>query len=231
MDGGTLTDCILWTNSAPAGTNWHNATLEYCNAWPLPPGDGNMDEDPRFVNGPAGDFRLLPDSPCIDRGSGAGAGVEDLEGRPRVLDGDDDGTAAVDMGCHEFLNALADSDGDGMGDGWELDNNFNPMRSSDAGGDADRDGAANVHECLAGTRPRDSSSRLALEGIARARQGGIVLRWQSVEGKRYSLYRTGDMSVDPLPVEANIPAVSPMNVLTDRTAVGEGPWFYRVGLE
>ena len=32
-------------------------------------------------------------------------------------------------------------------------------------------------------------------------------------------------------VRTNIPALPPMNTETDKTAVGQGPYFYRIGLE
>lgn len=51
----------------------------------------------------------------------------------------------------------ADTDGDGMTDGWEVDHGLNPMRD-DAGEDPDDDGLTNRDESLAGTDPHDSDS-------------------------------------------------------------------------
>lgn len=48
---------------------------------------------------------------------------------------------------------LADSDGDGMPDEWEVENGFNPYRW-DADNDPDRDGFTNVEEFQNGTDPR-----------------------------------------------------------------------------
>ncbi|UCF44288.1 MAG: S8 family serine peptidase [Planctomycetota bacterium] len=51
------------------------------------------------------DFHLDPDSVCIDAGDpnySNDANGTDLDGRPRIIDGDGDGTAVVDMGVYEF---------------------------------------------------------------------------------------------------------------------------------
>ena len=64
-----------------------------------------------FANGWGGNLRLLPGSPCIDAGdnSAVPAGEpKDLDGNPRVVDGDGDvkpwtGVAeTVDMGAYEY---------------------------------------------------------------------------------------------------------------------------------
>ena len=63
-------------------------------------------------NPATGNLRLQPSSPAIDRGSNfvdtdrfhAGQqplGPLDLDGNPRIVDGDGDGAAIVDMGAYE----------------------------------------------------------------------------------------------------------------------------------
>ncbi|HJZ78141.1 MAG TPA: right-handed parallel beta-helix repeat-containing protein [Vicinamibacterales bacterium] len=70
---------------------------------------GNISADPLFVNSAAGDYHLLPNSPSVDVGdNGAGAlPAIDLDGDPRVLDGDGDGLAVVDMGADEVAGVQA----------------------------------------------------------------------------------------------------------------------------
>lgn len=71
------------------------------------PGEGNISEDPRFVDPANGDYHLRPDSPCIDAGINEFASETDWEMDPRPLDGDLDGAPVVDMGADEFQMVLA----------------------------------------------------------------------------------------------------------------------------
>ena len=105
----TLTNCILWGDSHPEIYNLDSAapdvTFSDIQGSYLYPGTGNINEDPRFVDPDNGDFHLLPDSPCIDTGTGTAPFLpdKDFEGDPRSLDGDGDGTATADMGVDEAL--------------------------------------------------------------------------------------------------------------------------------
>ena len=73
----------------------------------------------------AGDYHLTAASSCIDAGNDAAVDlpVLDMDGDPRSLDGDGDGTEAVDIGADEFVAAggcPSDRDGDGDVDGADL---------------------------------------------------------------------------------------------------------------
>lgn len=107
--------CILWGNTAVEGADHQlhaSSTPSYCciQDW-SGSGEGNIAQDPRFVDpaGPDGqpetyednNYRLSADSPCIDAGKTEFwmfHGV-DLDGNPRVSYGTS--SLTVDMGCYE----------------------------------------------------------------------------------------------------------------------------------
>jgi hypothetical protein len=103
-DFGSIKNTIVWGNGSYSSGQIHGSpTVEYSDVQSGWSGTGNIDADPLFVDAAEGDYRLLPGSPCIDRGDPtATAGGVDPWGNPRLLDGDLDGVMAVDMGAHEF---------------------------------------------------------------------------------------------------------------------------------
>ncbi len=91
-------NCIIWSNNAPENPNWwaSEPPIEFSCTTPLPPGAGNLTNDPLFVS--AADLRLQAASPCINAGTNEGwtAGAADLAGNSRIIG------PAVDMGAYEF---------------------------------------------------------------------------------------------------------------------------------
>jgi len=80
-------------------------------------GGGNLDGNPAFVRAPDpgpdgdwdgvaddyGDLHLVAGSPSIDTGTNSTISLPtDLDGQPRIVDGDGDGDAIVDMGAYEY---------------------------------------------------------------------------------------------------------------------------------
>jgi nitrous oxidase accessory protein NosD len=67
--------------------------------------DGNISADPQFIAPTQGDYHLHQVSPSIDAGDNQAPNLPDmdLDGNPRILDGDGDRTATIDMGVDEFL--------------------------------------------------------------------------------------------------------------------------------
>jgi len=66
----TIVNCIVWENSGDEISDWNGWTqVDYSDVqgaiWP---GTGNIMANPQFVDPRNGDFRLLPESPCIDAG-------------------------------------------------------------------------------------------------------------------------------------------------------------------
>jgi hypothetical protein len=85
---------------------WGNQPAEYVDTADLTGLTGNISQDPRFRDAAAEDFRLAPDSPCIDAGCtedtcNFSPVTVDAQGFPRLLDGDLDDIAIWDMGALE----------------------------------------------------------------------------------------------------------------------------------
>ena len=218
---GTVRNCILRDNAAPTSPNWQSTLVTYSCTTPRPDAPGNIDRDPRFVA--SNDYRLALDSPCVDAGDSATISAPtDLAGNPRIVG------ASVDMGAYEYQHP--DTDGDLMPDRWEW-RHCGDTTNLTPEADADRDGLLNLQEFFAGTSATNPASCLVFEEIRPRVMNGIVVRWQSVGGKRYGLYRATNLLIEPSPLRTNIPASPPMNTETDGTAAGTGPWFYRVRLE
>jgi hypothetical protein len=94
--GFPIVNSIFWGNGMD-GSNLggSNLNVSYSDVQGGFAGTGNIDADPLFIGG--GDYRLRIGSPCVDKGTSAGAPTHDLEGTLR------DG--APDMGAYEWTGA------------------------------------------------------------------------------------------------------------------------------
>ena len=138
------------------------------------------------------------------------------------------------------IQALAagsdDQDGDGLPDAWEI-LHFGATTNASAATDADGDGFPDADEYLAGTDPNTPGSFLGVVAISNtvsATATGMVVRWSSVAGKLYSVDRGMSLLANPafpLHLRTHIPATPPMNTETDTTTTGQGPYFYRIGVQ
>jgi hypothetical protein len=101
-----LTNSILWGNSPDQLSSDESClVVTYSDIEGGYEGEGNIDADPQFVNPDSGDLHLGPGSPCIDAADNDAEDLPlyDFEGDARVLDGNDDQIAIVDMGVDEFI--------------------------------------------------------------------------------------------------------------------------------
>lgn len=119
----TFTNCIIWGNSASmAGPSICNesesigmvALVRYTDiqGTTLYTGAGNINVDPDFVYPAGDDLHLNAGSPCIDAGTNgiATLEIEDFEDNPRIVDGNLDASAVVDMGAYEHQMGVRVSD-------------------------------------------------------------------------------------------------------------------------
>jgi len=200
---------------------------------------GNIAGNP-FFRGPD-DYHLEAGSPGIDALPGprrlsvtaAFEPVEeDIEGVPRPLDGNADGQAEPDTGAFEFLNPGADSDGDGLLDGWEYDSGLSPVSATGddgADGDPDGDGMDNKGEYAADTDPGNADSLLRILGITREGAEVHVVVQGGINASR-TLLVAPEMAGDITAwqgVATSLPPTQVTNVLVHPAAV-DGVQFYRI---
>jgi hypothetical protein len=114
-----LKDSILWGNVLTSGGMDESAQIGgWSSTWSVNfnciqgftgtyGGIGNILSDPLFTG--VDDFTLSTYSPCIDAGDPnyvPGPNETDLDGNPRVLDGNNDGIPVVDMGAYEYRRSI-----------------------------------------------------------------------------------------------------------------------------
>jgi hypothetical protein len=105
-----LTNCILWGDTPEEIFNNDEASAPVVTHSDIQgghDGEGNIDAYPWFVDPASGDFHLGACSRCIDAGNNEAQDLPDFdfEGDDRVVDGDGNGTATVDIGVDEVAVA------------------------------------------------------------------------------------------------------------------------------
>ena len=104
---GIISNCVLWGNNSSGDDQLLECSIPRYSCienWPSG-GEGNISQNPLFVNGPLGDYYLsckaagqAADSPCIDAGNGTAESLG-LDRFTTRTDGAPD-AGVVDMGYH-----------------------------------------------------------------------------------------------------------------------------------
>jgi hypothetical protein len=234
MDPAILNNCIVYYNSAPGGPNANGDVVLYYSCttalgpliphWDgvaLQPGPGNFTNAPLFINEAAGNFRLQPNSPCINAGRNAYAPAgPDLDRNPRIMGG------SVDVGAYEFQSPLS-----AISYAWLQQYGLPTDGSADLA-DPDGDGLNNWQEWRAWTDAKNPGSALRLLTPSFS-ANGLVVRWQSVNGQTYFLERGKNLGAQSAftPLASDLVGQAGTTLYIDTNAVGAGPFFYRVGVQ
>jgi hypothetical protein len=215
MWGGWGTNSIIYFNGT-GGNVVDSKSLDFCCTTPL----GSVTNNPLFVNVASGDFHLQSSSPCINSGKNAFVQTAtDFDGNPRIV-------ATVDIGAYEFQPAGRDAF-----NAW-LQQYGLPADGSALYADSDHDGLNNLQEWIAGTVPTNPASVLRMLS-ATPGPAGIAIAWQSVSNRAYFLERSVNLVAQPpfMLLASGLAGQDGTTAYTDTTAIGAGPYFYRVGVQ
>jgi hypothetical protein len=222
---GTLSNCIVYFNTATNEANFYQdesgGFLNYCCTTPQPTnGIGNITNAPLFLNQEGGNLRPQSNSPCINAGNNAYTPTSpDLDGNPRIVGG------TVDIGAYEFQSPSSV-----ISYAW-LQQYGLPTDGSADYTDPDHDGMNNWQEWHTATDPTNALSVLRLLSPTPAGTN-VIVAWQSVAGVSYFLERSTNLAA-PLrftPLATNLAGRAGTTTHTDTSAIGPGPFFYRVAV-
>lgn len=164
-------------------------------------------------------------------------GVEVQLARDPESDADGDGLTLaeeIELGTNP---ENADSDNDGLPDGWEVAHGLEPLSTEGndgRDGDPDGDRCSNLHEYLAGTDPRNANSvlKILLETTGTRR---VRLTWKTMPGLQYFLQstRASQMHFQDVPGVEFAPSLTATNQFfeVDLPALEGFREFYRIRLE
>ena len=217
-------NCIIYYNN---GGNCYRGALVNCCTTPLGVlfrgSANNITNEPLFVNLAGGDFHLQFNSPCINSGNnGYVAANIDLDGNPRIVGG------TVDIGAYEYQTPVSQ-----ISYAW-LQQYGLPINTNTDTADFDHDGLNNYQEWIAGTNPTNALSVLEmLSPIPTNNPSGLVLGWESVNNRTYFLQSSTNLGAQQAfsTIQSNIVGQTGTTGYMDTNAMGNGPYFYRVGVQ
>jgi hypothetical protein len=220
----TAENCILYYNFGGDYYSLSTAfSMNYCCTTSPTNGSENITNAPLFVNLAGGDFHLLSNSPCINSGNNAYVtGATDLDGNPRVVGG------TADIGAYEYQKPTSI-----LSYAWAQQYGLPTDGSVDY---ADLDGTGfNVYQdWIAGLNPTNALSVLAMLPPAPTNNPtGLVVSWESVSNRTYFLQSSTNLGVHPAfsTIQSNIIGQTGTTTYDDTNAIGNGPFFYRVGVQ
>lgn len=120
-----------------------------------------------------------------------------------------------------IITVLADTDGDGMPDEWELAHGLSETNSVDATEDRDGDSVSNVQEYQSGTDPNDPQSYLRVETLSQTNSSAWMLRFFAVSNRTYTVEACPQLGGGPWLREADVPA-APTNRLIEIIRASDG---------
>ena len=179
--------------------------------------------DPAFVNTAAGDFHLQSNSPCINSGNNAFVTTAtDLDGNPRIVGG------TVDIGAYEYQTPVSK-----ISYAW-LQQYGLPITANIDTADLDGTGFNVYQDWISGLNPTNALSVLAmLPPVPTNNPTGLVVSWESVSNRTYFLQSSTNLGAQPAfsTIQSNITGQAGTTSYMDTNAVGNGPFFYRVGVQ
>ena len=225
---GYFNNCIIYYNDHNFDLNDKLvAYFNTCDTTPAPDPSiaylviNVITNEPLFVN--TNDFHLQSNSPCINSGNNTlVVGATDLDGNPRIVAG------MVDIGAYEYQTPVSK-----ISYAW-LEQYGLPINTNADTSDADGDGLNNYQEWIAGTNPTNALSVLAvLPPVPTNNPAGLVVGWQSVNNRTYFLQSSTNLGAQPAfsTIQSNIAGQTGTTSYTDTNDIGNGPFFYRVGVQ
>src|SRR5204862_5348959 len=97
-----------------------------------------------------------------------------------------------DMGAFEFFLATADSNGDGIPDGWTRSFGFNPTDPNVGSSNPDNDPHTTLQEWIADTNPTNALSYFRLASITAQ---PATVSFLSSSNRRYTLFASTNLSL------------------------------------